>query len=280
MTPADEKPPGSSTRRRWVRRGLAVLAAVALLYVLLAYVVLPALWTHHEHEPALADLPMVTRTAQGIPGDPLNVGLVGSREEVIRALHAGSWYPADAITLKTSIEIAGSVLFDRPYRDAPVSNLFYDGRREDLAFEKPAGESADRRHHVRFWHVLEKGRDGRPVWLGAVTFDRGVGVSHLTGAITHHIAPDVDAERDELIAGLDAARMLTATHQVSGAGPTLNGRNGGGDRYFTDGEIAIGVISGDAQRQTEPAENLPNPSVVALKNAAWSSLKGLLNGGE
>ncbi len=262
------------------RRILAVLAVVALIYVLLAYVVLPALWTHHEHQPGLAKRPMVTRTAQGIPGDPLNVGLVGHKEEVIRALHAGNWYPADAITLKTSIEIAGSVLFDRPYRDAPVSNLFYDGRREDLAFEKPAGESADRRHHVRFWQVLEKGREGRPMWLGAVTFDRGVGVSDYTGAITHHIAPDIDAERDGLISGLDAVRMLITTYQASGAGPTLSGRNGGGDRYFTDGEITIGVVSTDAQRQTAPAEVLPNPSVASLKNAVWSSLKGLLNGGK
>ena len=97
---------------------------------------------------------MVTVTASGIPGDPLNVGLVGTKEEAIRALAAAGWYPADAVTLKTSIEIAGSVIFDRPYRDAPVSPLFYDGRKQDFAFEKPVGESADRRHHVRFWETL------------------------------------------------------------------------------------------------------------------------------
>jgi hypothetical protein len=268
----------ASARRRWAPRVLAIAAAAVLLYVLMAYAVLPALWTHHEHQPGLADRPMVTRTAQGIPGDALNVGLVGIREEVIRAMRAADWYPADATTLKTSIEIAGSVLFDRPYRDAPVSDLFYDGRRQDLVFEKPAGASADRRHHVRFWLVLEHGTEGRPVWLGAVTFDRGAGVSHLTGAITHHIAPNIDAERDGLIAGLDAARMLTATYQISGAGPTFNGRNGGGDRYFTDGEITIGVISPNAQRQTEPARVLPNPGAVNFKNAAWVTVRGILGG--
>ena len=35
------------------------------------------LWTHHEHQKGLAGLEMVTRTAQGIPGDPINVGLIG-----------------------------------------------------------------------------------------------------------------------------------------------------------------------------------------------------------
>ena len=66
-----------------------------------------------------------------------------------------------------------------------------------LAFEKPDGRSADKRHHVRLWLVLEKGTDGRPLWLGSVTFDRGgVGLSHDTGQVTHHIGPDIDAERD------------------------------------------------------------------------------------
>ena len=71
------------------------------------------------------------------------------------------------------------MLLDRPYKDAPVSNLYYQGRREDLAFEKPIGASADRRNHVRFWKVLDQGEEKRPVWLGAATEDRGVGVSRL-----------------------------------------------------------------------------------------------------
>ena len=102
-------------------------------------VVLPALWTHYEHQRGLADLPMVTRTAQGIPGDPINVGLIGDEKEVLCAMNAAGWFPADPVTFRSSIEIAGSVLLDRAYKDAPVSNLFYLGRREDLAFEKPVG---------------------------------------------------------------------------------------------------------------------------------------------
>ena len=116
-------------------------------YGLLAYIILPGLWTHHEHQKGLADLPMVTRTGQGIPGDPMNVGLIGNQRDVVCAMHEAGWFPADPITLKSSIEIVGSVLLDRPYRDAPVSNLYYLDRREDLAFEKPAGR--DPRGRVR-----------------------------------------------------------------------------------------------------------------------------------
>src|SRR5271155_3833296 len=148
------------------RRGFLVLATVVIVYLMLAYVVLPALWRHHEHEPGLASLPMVTRTSTGIPGDALNVGLVGHKQDVLRAMQAAGWFPADPVTLRSSIEIVGSVVLDRPYHDAPVSPLFYDGKREQLAFEKPDGRSPDRRHHVRLWLVLEAGTDGRPVWLG------------------------------------------------------------------------------------------------------------------
>ena len=75
-------------------RNLATgLVAVLALYGLAAYVVLPMAWTHYEHQPGLADRPMVTHTGQGIPGDPLNVGLVGNKEDVLRAMHAAGWFP-------------------------------------------------------------------------------------------------------------------------------------------------------------------------------------------
>src|SRR6201990_853557 len=233
-------------RRRW----LLGLTALVIVYLLLAYVALPALWRHHEHEPGLATLPMVTRTGAGIPGDALNVGLVGSKERVLHAMHAAGWFPADPITLRSSVEIVGSVMLDKPYHDAPVSPLYYEGKKEQLAFEKPEGTSADRRHHVRFWQVLDKGTDGRPVWLGSVTFDRGVGLSHDTGQVTHHIAPDIDAERDGLMRDLREAGMVQNFFQISGTGPTLFGRNDEGDPYYTDGEIDVAPMVIDGVTQT------------------------------
>jgi hypothetical protein len=252
-------------KRRW----LLILAGVAISYVLLAYLLLPLLWTHHEREPGLAALPMVTRTAGGIPGDALNVGLVGSKEDVLSAMHAAGWFPADPITLRTSIEIIGSVALDRPYHDAPVSPLYYDGKKEQFAFEKPDGRSADKRHHVRFWLVLEKGTDGRPVWLGSVTFDRGVGFSHDTGQVTHHIGPDIDAERDLLMHDLSEVGMVQTFFKISGTGPTLFGRNGEGDPYYTDGEIDVASLVVDGVKRTEPPAKMSPPPLIALKDQIW-----------
>jgi len=218
----------------------------------------------------------VTHTAQGIPGDPINIGLVGDNKDVLCAMQAASWYPADPVTLKSSIEIVGSVVLDRPYRAAPVSNLYYLDRHEDLAFEKPAGNSADHRHHVRFWKVFDEGEEKRPVWLGAATFDRSVGISHYTGAITHHIAADIDAERKLIAADLDAAAMVEAKYQVTGIGPTITGRNGGGDLYYTDGEVWMLRLVEACHAQTGPAAILPSPPATEAKDQIWHNIANAL----
>jgi len=152
---------------------------------------------------------------------------------------AAGWYPANPITLRSSLHIAESTIFHRPYDDAPVSNLMLFGRREDLAFEKPVGNDARRRHHVRFWQVPAVADSGKPYWLGAITFDRSVGFSHTTGRITHHIAPEIDEERDGLIADLQRAGRVSSIDWQDGFQDPLTGRNGEGDPWQTDGRLAV-----------------------------------------
>ena len=274
MTEADHAQSRAARHHARLERVLLLALSVVIGYAALAYLVLPAIWTHYEHQKGLAEMPMVTRTAQGIPGDPINVGLVGDNRDVLCAMHAAGWYPADPVTLRSSIEIAGSVLLDRPYRDAPVSPLFYLGRKEDLAFEKPDGKSADRRHHVRFWKVLDAGEEKRPVWLGDAAFDRDAGLSHYTGAVTHHIDADIDAERKFLAADLEAAGLVEAKYQVTGVGPTMVGRNGGGDLYYTDGEVWILRLVEACHRRTAPAAVIPSPAATEIKDQIWQAVAG------
>ena len=230
-------------RRRRLRRMWHALAAVLLVWFVLAYFLLPWAWwlVERGRHPEVAGLPVRTANADGIPGGPVNVALVGTREELIGAMLAAGWYPADPITFRSSIGIAASVLLGRPDPDAPVSPLYLFGRKQDLAFEEEVGRSADHRHHVRWWRT-DRTEQGRPLWLGAASYDEDSGLSHLTGQITHHIAPDVDAERDRLMAGLAAAGLLTDRFQLPGMGPTTNAHNAGGDRFFTDGMIDVGVL--------------------------------------
>jgi hypothetical protein len=221
----------------WARITLAIAAA----YFLGAYLILPRLWKHHEGNPQdFRDGPRVTHTASNIPGDPLNIALVGTEEEIIRAMTAARWDPADPLTFRSSVRIVVDTILRKPDDQAPVSNLYLLGRKEDLAFEKPVGGSPKERHHVRFWQT-DKIYDDRTTWIGSSAYDIGVELSRTTGQVTHHISANVDAERDLLVANLTKA-IPAQVQWLDGFHKELQGRNGGGDPWRTDGRLAIVIL--------------------------------------
>lgn len=233
-------PTNNSAPFRAVRRRLLIpLTGVVVGWLAISYFLLPDWWKDHEAgHPALLDAPRVTVTAAQIPGDPLNLFVIASERQLVAAMLAAGWHPADPITLRTSVRIVESSVFHRPYADAPVSNLFLFGRKEDLAFEKPVGDDPRQRHHVRFWQAAEKDEKDRPAWWGAVTYDHSVGFSHTTGQITHHIAPDIDKERDGLMSNLSHTGKVLDSQWRPGF-QQREGRNGGGDPWRTDGRLGI-----------------------------------------
>ncbi len=229
--------------RRRLSNVAKIFLAGLVIYFVVAYLVAPLVWhRHEERHPALADAGKITHTLSGIPGDPLNVALVGAEKDIHLAMIAAKWYPADPITLKSSLRIAVGVVFDRPYDDAPVSSLYLWGRKEDLAFEQSVGDNPRQRHHVRFWRSQKVDTQGRPLWLGAATMDVRVGLSGDTGQITHHISPDVDLERNKVIEDVKRAGDLSTAYWIDGFHKELEGRNGGGDPWHTDGRLEVGVI--------------------------------------
>jgi LssY C-terminus len=232
-------------KRRSLRKRIAIiLTACVILYVVAAYVVFPALWkSYTRHHPWFDDNPRITQTHDGHPGDPLNVGLVGTESQVKGIMQLAKWYAADALSLKSDVKIAADTVLDRSYDQAPVSSLYLFGRKEDLAFEQPVGDNPRHRHHVRFWRTDKMAEDGRSVWIGSATYDKRVGLSHTTGQVTHHIDADIDAERDHVLASLEQTHELIESYKVRGFHKILQGRNGGGDLWRTDGDLAVGVIA-------------------------------------
>jgi hypothetical protein len=220
---------------------LSIALGLAFGYFVVAYLILPRIWKRYEMRHAVFDdSPRVTHTGSDIPGDPLNVALVGTKEQVIRSMTAAKWDPADALTFRSSLRIVLDTVLRKPDDQAPVSNLYLFGRKEDLAFEKPVGNSPKERHHVRFWQ-LAKTYDDRPAWIGSAAYDIGVELSRTTGQVTHHISPDLDAERDLLVADLSKA-AAAQIDWLDKFHTQLEGRNGGGDPWRTDGRLAIVIL--------------------------------------
>jgi len=226
-------------------RGRAGLTLGAMLgfYVVVAYLMMPAEWRLYAHRhPKLDDLTTIVYTKSGIPGDPLNVGLIGTEAEIKKLFHDAGWHAADPLSIRADLKIAEATVLDKSYAAAPVSSLYYDGKKEDLAFELQIGHDPKRRNHVRYWKTKKVDTDGRPIWLGSATLDVRVGLSGTTGQITHHIGADVDAERDTLMKSLDKTGELVDEYPIKNFHKTLEGRNGGGDKWHTDGTLMMGVI--------------------------------------
>jgi hypothetical protein len=242
------------TRRRTLTILGVALASVLVIYFSVAYIVMPWAWERFflKH-PSLNDNPRITLAKDGLPGDPVNVALIGTEEELLASMLAADWYVADALGLRANLKIAAATVLKRPYDDAPVSDLFLFDRKQDVAFEQPVGDDPRQRHHIRFWRAKRTDFDGRPIWIGAGTYDESVGLSRTTGQITHHVAEDVDTERDHVVATLQKAGLLSEDYLVPGFHINRTGRNGGGDPWKTDGDLRVGVLRAGTQLPEESA---------------------------
>lgn len=217
----------------WLTINLLALLGLLLLWLVLAYGELPHLWSKHEHKKIRSGEGIVSYTSQDIPADPINLRLIGNRREVQCAFERDGWSLADRLSGRSALGIVGSVVLQHSYPQAPVSSLYLQERLQDLAFEKDEGRTAHRRHHVRLWQVAPN------QWLGAATYDRGVGFALFTLQVTHKIGSNVDSERDSLGALLQGQGARLQGTQSSNVSSGHRHRNGGGDPYYTDGLIKV-----------------------------------------
>lgn len=239
-----EKSPRSNARRgNAIRRWGLSIGLFILIYLVIAYVIIPLGWKRYATDhPSFDDNPRLTETSDGHPGDPLNVALIGSEIAVRAIISAAKWYEANALGMKSDVEIAVDTVMKRQYDEAPVSSLYLFGRKEDFAFEQPVGDDPRKRNHVRLWQTGKTDKEGRPIWIGSASYDERVGLSHTTGQVTHHIAPDVDTERDRLFNDLQSTGKLAEKYVIPGFHKVLRGINGGGDPWHTDGALWVGNI--------------------------------------
>jgi LssY C-terminus len=182
------------------------------------------------------------RTSEGLLGDPVNLAVLGTEDDLVRTMLAGGWTRADDLSFKSGLRLVRCTLLQRRYPAAPVSPLFLFGRRQDLAFEQEIVGKPSRRHHVRFW----KCPDGwympgglRVDWVAAGTYDRSVGFSVFTLQITHKIGEDTDLERDHILRTMEQAGGVTSVHWVQDYFSGYHARNGGGDAISTDGNLPV-----------------------------------------
>lgn len=197
--------------------------------------------------PRLATLPseQFTKKLDGkkvIPGDPVNMVLVGSEAAVHGAILKAGWIAAEPITFQTSLRMANAFAFNLPYPNSPMSPLALFDREQDVGYQK---NSADvrKRDHFRIWKTPVRDPQGRQTWAIAATKD--IKVRIISGP-THVIDPKIDEERAYVATTLLETQLVTDRYEVPSIGRPYQGKNGEGDPYETDGMAHVLVVNESA----------------------------------
>lgn len=233
------------------------ILAVAVTYGLAAYVILPRVirtsikLLHRQH------VPEYTTTGDGMPGDPVNIALVGTLAQLRAAFAAIGWIEADALDLRSSWRMVRAFVFNKPYPAAPFSTLFLFGRGQDIGFQMAIDNSPRKRHHVRFWSISQSAvektlgtpdfwlhtdrapDDEQSLWVGAATRDTGFSLTWLTFQVTHRTAADTNAERDLILSELRAKQLIgdVTTYNEKGELPAKRV-----NRYLFDGDVGVAFL--------------------------------------
>lgn len=212
------------------------IVGIVLAIILLLVGIAGAWYLSLKPSPTFLSLPAVT-TVGNHTGDPINMAFAGSKEQITKTFLAAHWLVPDPIDASSTERIVKASIEDASYPTAPVSNLYLFGRAQDLAFELPI-ETVRNRHHVRLWRTNET-VNGQPLWIGTASYDSGIELSGVKYLPTHHISPNVDAERDFVTRSLINTGFVKSDTAERNARPMLWGINGGGDWYFDDGLVRV-----------------------------------------
>jgi hypothetical protein len=188
--------------------------------------------------------PCVTNRAGTKNGDPVNLVVVGTLEEILEAFTTAEWDETEAITLKTMMKMADSFLSKGSYDYSPVSPLYLYGRSQDIALQKARG-TINERMHLRLWCSPMR-FNGKSVWVGQASRDIGVRfTTHAWNLMTHKIDPDIDESAIYVMTDLIYRHRLNHYGVVAGGIPRTPenpGKNLTGDPYYTSGKRVVMVL--------------------------------------
>ncbi len=89
---------------------LSSIALLLIFWIMLTYIAIPRLHSFFANM-YLPDYFLArTKTGDGILGDPINLGVLGSEEDIHGAMHRAGWTKADPITLRSSLGIILSTI--------------------------------------------------------------------------------------------------------------------------------------------------------------------------
>ena len=191
---------------------------------------------------ALEALPCCVSNKKGTRnGDPLNLVIIGGRDDAFPALVRRGWSPTEATYTGSVMKMINSVLSGERYPYSPISPLYLYGRPQDLALQK-ARDNVHQRNHLRLW-LSPMRYHSQLVWVGQISRDIGTRLTiHSPYLTTHKIDPNVDTALLALIEDLIYSQHLSKIALVKGVGAAPRDaprQNLTTDPYYTAGNRGV-----------------------------------------
>jgi hypothetical protein len=242
---------------RFADHRLPWVLAFAVTYGIAAYVILPRTVFISLKILQRKHVPRYTITGDGLPGDPVNLVLEGTLQQLRAGFAIAGWAEADRLTLASAWRMVRAFMLNSPYPTAPFSTLYLFGRGQDIGFQKAIDNGPRKRHHIRFWALsLTRAqatlgtadlwlKTHRPpdrehvYWVGAGTKDTGFSLTQLTFQITHATDSDTDAERDYIVDELRRNEVIgdVSSYQARQHLPAQHVNH-----YVTDGGVIAATL--------------------------------------
>jgi LssY C-terminus len=190
----------------------------------------------------LSNIPRRISDPNGTPGDMVNVLIVGTQDQMVKAFTAAEWVQVDKTIQNTVLNAVMQSVEKKDYLTMPMSTLFLFNRPQDYGFAhaEPV-KVAMSRNHLRVWKSPYE-IDGRPLWCVAATHDIGFERDQRNNGLTHKIDPAIDGEREYVNGTLSGTGLVLQRDHVTPADPVTTARTATGGEFHSDGRIVVLVL--------------------------------------
>ena len=190
----------------------------------------------------LNQIPRRVSDPNGRPGDMVNVLIVGTQDQVVKAFTSGGWVKVDSAVKNSALNAALESFEKKDYLTMPMSILYLFNRPQDYGFAhaEPV-KVAMSRNHLRVWKSPYE-VNGKPLWCVAATHDIGFERDQRNNGVTHKIDPAVDGERDYVDGTLSATGLIVERDHVTPPNPLTTAKTATGGEFHSDGRIAVLVL--------------------------------------
>ena len=183
----------------------------------------------------LLNLPSRSLTGSSTPSDPVNLGFIGSPQQIEEAFQAAGWTYGDSVSTLSVLREMRAMSSLNSYTHLPISRQWLNGAPPEFRFQK-SFDSYQKREHIRIWNEDDL-QDG--LWAGGAIRETGAQLSLRKGKFIHHVDGDVDAEREKIVRELRLTGCVAHVAYLRRGQASESMRAASGDVLQTDGGMAV-----------------------------------------